>query len=295
MERAKEGLAEKVDDVKEKVSPKRLAQKGADSVRRGVRSAVGSDDDGDAGGQVTQSAARRTPQVAGAARGRSQATGAARGQTAALARRARGAAASVADAPDSMRQQTRGNPLAAGLLAFAAGFGAAALLPPTRRERELVEKARGGVVEPLADQAREVGRNVAGELQSTARQSLEQLKETATDAALTAASDRIRTQVKRSTATVKEEAQDASEEVKGQAKSAAQNVKGEAKGAARQTKGEAKGAARQAGATTRKRATTTKQAAGTKRAATTKRAGGTKQAATKSTAKARGRAVASSR
>ncbi|HEV3400205.1 MAG TPA: DUF3618 domain-containing protein, partial [Acidimicrobiales bacterium] len=75
MERAKADLSEKVDDVKEKVSPKRLAQKGADSVRRGVRTVVGSDDDGDAG-------ATRVPALSGATAGRGrQAAGTAAGRS----------------------------------------------------------------------------------------------------------------------------------------------------------------------------------------------------------------------
>jgi ElaB/YqjD/DUF883 family membrane-anchored ribosome-binding protein len=59
MARAKADIAGRVDDAKEKVSPRRLAQRGTDVVRRGVRSAMGSnDDDGDG----------RVSQVTGAAR-----------------------------------------------------------------------------------------------------------------------------------------------------------------------------------------------------------------------------------
>src|SRR3712207_7554174 len=51
------------------------------------------------------------------------------------------AAESVGDelraAPDTARRKAEGNPIAAGLLAFAGGFFAAALLPPSEREREL--------------------------------------------------------------------------------------------------------------------------------------------------------------
>src|SRR3712207_3656424 len=98
------------------------------------------------------------------------------------------AAESVGDelraAPDIARRKAEGNPIAAGLLAFAGGFFAAALLPPSDRERQLTEKAKEGL-QPLTEGLADVGRSVAGELESTARTSLERVKGAATDAAET--------------------------------------------------------------------------------------------------------------
>lgn len=57
--RTKADLVMKVDEVKDKVSPRRLASRGADAVRRGVRTAVGSD------GTTSSAGGGRLPEVAG--------------------------------------------------------------------------------------------------------------------------------------------------------------------------------------------------------------------------------------
>jgi hypothetical protein len=80
-----------------------------------------------------------------------------------------------------IQQQTRGNPLAAGLVAFGAGLLLATAFPPTEAE----QRAAGALqerVEPLKDQALEAGREMKDHLQESARESAQQVKETATDA-----------------------------------------------------------------------------------------------------------------
>lgn len=52
------------------------------------------------------------------------------------------AADSVQDAPRAVRAQVRGNPVAAGLIAFGAGWLAASLLPTAGRERQVAEQAQ---------------------------------------------------------------------------------------------------------------------------------------------------------
>ena len=44
--------------------------------------------------------------------------------------------------PQAIRRQTRGNPLAAGLIAFGAGWLVSSLLPASRREQELADQAK---------------------------------------------------------------------------------------------------------------------------------------------------------
>jgi hypothetical protein len=109
-----------------------------------------------------------------------------------------------------IQQQTQGNPLAAGLVAFGAGLLLATLFPPT----EAAQRAASAVqdrVEPLKDQALEAGREVKDHLQETARESAQQVKETATEA----------------TQEVKEQAKSSTEGVTDQAKSSAEKVKGQ--------------------------------------------------------------------
>jgi gas vesicle protein len=92
------------------------------------------------------------------------------------------AAGAVSQAPQAVRRQAQGNPLAAGLVAFGAGWLVASLLPATQRERELAEQAQQRAQElaqPLADKAKEV----AADLQGPAQQAVQQVKETAQDAA----------------------------------------------------------------------------------------------------------------
>jgi hypothetical protein len=95
---------------------------------------------------------------------------------------ARSAAGTVRDAPDTVARQTRGNPLAAGVIAFGVGLLAASLLPETKAEKRAgaaVADRSGGLV----DKAREAGREIADDLGGTAREAAQQVKETARDAA----------------------------------------------------------------------------------------------------------------
>lgn len=222
--RAKAEAAQKVETVKEKVSPRRLAGRGADGVRRGVRRVVGSDS-GPGG---------RPPALEGSARGQGRA----------VTQRARGAASTVAesvgDAPQAVRQRAEGNPVAAGLLAFAGGFFAAALLPPSERECQLTQKAKEGL-QPLAQGASEVGKTVAGELQATAQAGMEAVKETATEAA-----GEVKGRAQSSAERVKEQASGATETVGGRARSATKTVQRQAKGATGAVKGQARTATGQA-------------------------------------------------
>lgn len=91
-------------------------------------------------------------------------------------------ASSVGDAPETVRRQTRGNPVAPGLIAFGAGLLVAALVPETRREHELVAK-----VQPELDKATaavaDTGREIGAELQDSVQEAAASVKETATGAA----------------------------------------------------------------------------------------------------------------
>jgi hypothetical protein len=80
--------------------------------------------------------------------------------------------------PDTVRRQTEGNPMAAGLIAFGAGMLLATLVPSTRREEEAARR-----IEPqLAGAAGEVRagvRQVAEDLKPAAQQAVEDVKSSA--------------------------------------------------------------------------------------------------------------------
>jgi len=95
------------------------------------------------------------------------------------------AASSVTDAaaaaPQTVRRQTQGNPLAAGVVAFGIGWLISSLPPATEREQQVAKLAQdkaSELGEPLKDKAQEV----AGNLQEPLQHSVEQVKSAATDA-----------------------------------------------------------------------------------------------------------------
>jgi hypothetical protein len=106
----------------------------------------------------------------------------------------------IGDVPGAVRQQTEGNPIAAGVIAFGAGMLLATLIPATRREEEVARR-----IEPQLA-------GVAGEVRSGVQQAAEQLKPAAQQAM----------------EEVKSSARDAVDTVKGEASSGADTVRQEA-------------------------------------------------------------------
>jgi hypothetical protein len=118
-------------------------------------------------------------------------------------------------APQVARQQAQGNPLAAGLIAFGAGWLVSSLLPATAREQRLAEQA----YEQGRDRARElapVAQQVAGEvrenLRGPAQEAVESVRSTATEGGQTVADE-----AKSAGGQVRDRAQDAAGTVRGQA------------------------------------------------------------------------------
>jgi hypothetical protein len=118
-------------------------------------------------------------------------------------------------AADTVERQTEGNPLAAGLVAFGAGWLASSLMPAHEKEahaaQQLVETAKDN---PLVDEAKSVGQEMG-----------ESLKESATGAA-----DQVKSTAQSSAEHVKQEGQSSAETVKQEGQGRAQHVQEDVKG-----------------------------------------------------------------
>jgi len=196
-------LGADVDAVTEKVTPERVVERQKDKVRGKVQGAVhgvrervmGSSDDeftvgGHTAGDLRDEASYRAEQARDA----------------------------VQNAPAAARARTRGNPMAAGLIALGAGWLVGSLLPSTQKEQRLVETAADRV-QPHAQHAVESAKGMAQEV-------AQDLKEPAQEAAQS----------------LKETAQSGAQEVKSQGRSEAQQLKGSAQESAQTVKDETRNA-----------------------------------------------------
>ena len=114
----------------------------------------------------------------------------------------------VTDAPARVRRGTRGNPLAAGLVVFGAGFLLASLIPASQAERQPVARLRERL-EPVGRQVTETAKQMAEELREPAQRAAESVKAAAGEAANRVkdegerAGDEISTQARESADTVR--------------------------------------------------------------------------------------------
>jgi hypothetical protein len=152
-------LSTDVDRLNEKVSPSAIAQRRVDSVKSTASSlrdrVMGAKDS--AGGGL--SSAKDT--VAGKASDLGDA---------------------ASNAPQQIRRQAQGNPLAAGMIAFGVGWLLSSLAPATSAERQVASQAEDKAKE-LAEPAKQVGQEMAENLKEPLQQAAEQVKSTAADAA----------------------------------------------------------------------------------------------------------------
>lgn len=92
--------------------------------------------------------------------------------------KAHDAAETVKDVPQMARRQARGNPLAAGAVALAAGWLVGSLLPASEKERQLASSAKEQAA-PLVDEVRSLAQETADNLKEPAKQAADSVKETA--------------------------------------------------------------------------------------------------------------------
>jgi len=112
------------------------------------------------------------------------------------------------ETPDVLRRETRGNPLAAGLVAFGAGLIVSTLIPPSEPERQAAS-ALQEQLEPVTDRVIETGREVAQQAQSAAQEGLEHVKDTATGA-----TEQLKQGAKTAGQEVTQQARDSADEIR---------------------------------------------------------------------------------
>lgn len=189
-------LSRDLDALTDKVSPAQMVERRKQATRSRFRSmrerVMGSAHD-----------TRRSVSSAG-----SSATGAVSGATGSVSSGAQSAVGTI-------EQKAEGNPLAAGLIAFGAGWLVSSLLPASEKEaqaaQQLVERAKES---PFLDEAKSVGQEMGQNLKESATEAAQQVKSTAQDSA----------------ETVKQEGQSSAETVKQEGQSRAQNVTEDVRG-----------------------------------------------------------------
>jgi cell division septum initiation protein DivIVA len=177
IEQTQQNLSADVDALTEKVSPPRIMERRVEQ----TRSAMTTMKD-----RVMGGTADRTSSVGGTV----SSTASSAQDT--LTSTASSAAGVATAAPDMARRRTRGNPLAAGLIAFGAGWLVSSLLPATEPEQQVASQVKDLAVEkgrPLAQQLSQAGQEAAHELAQSAQQRAQSIQETASGAASTVADE----------------------------------------------------------------------------------------------------------
>jgi hypothetical protein len=126
---------------------------------------------------------RRKNRISGGVRSMTdKVMGKAHDATAAVSDTGQSALGSLHDGPEKARSTTQGAPVMAGVIAFAAGFVLAAVIPPSETEKEasahLAEK-----VAPVKAELANVGHEIADHLKEPVSDALDQVKATAKDQA----------------------------------------------------------------------------------------------------------------
>ena len=182
IEQTRQDMSRDVDAISEKVSPGRIVQRRVDR----TKSAVGSV--------------------------RERVMGSASSGGDAISDKASSVSDAVTGVPDAAMSRTQGNPLAAGVLAFAAGWLVASLLPASKAEQQAVLAVEDKVKEPVKEQLTSIANELKDDLQAPAQEAVQHVKDSATDAAQA----------------VKDQGADSAESVRAETRGAAEEVRSSA-------------------------------------------------------------------
>jgi hypothetical protein len=169
IEDTRQDMSQTIDAIADRTSPRRVVARRRERMASGWRSmrerVMGRADD------VRATAGGRAYELAGGAQ-----------------ERAGGVAEQARRAPEVVVEQTQGNPLAAGLIAFGGGLLLASMLPPTEAEQRVAGKVREQT-QPLQDELVRAGQAVGEDLKSSAQDAAEQVKQRAAEATSTVGDD----------------------------------------------------------------------------------------------------------
>lgn len=87
----------------------------------------------------------------------------------------------IQHAPQAAADQARGNPIAAGIVAFGAGALLATVLPKSQTEQRLVSEAKPQL-QSAAEELKDAGRDVAGGAKEHAKDAIDEVKSAGSDA-----------------------------------------------------------------------------------------------------------------
>lgn len=128
---------------------------------------------------------------------------------------------SVQQAPRKLKQRTRGNPLAAGLIAFGAGALIGSLIPATRREQQLATDLKDRA-QPAVEAVQSAAKDAAEHLKPEAQQAVQNVKESAAESAQSVAEEG-----KAQAQDVRDHAASSAEDVRSHGQGAVQEVRAE--------------------------------------------------------------------
>lgn len=189
IERTRSNLNSDVDAVAEKVRPSSIAHRQTDKVKQGF---VG----------VKDKVMGRADDVSGTVSAKAHHAADQSGSM------MHDAGEAVKDAPHQVASKTQGNPLAAGLIAFGAGWLVSSLIPASKQEHRAAEALKEKA-QPMVSELRDTAKGMAEDLKEPAREAAQQVKATASDAA-----DTVKTETKGAAEDVKERASEAPQHVK---------------------------------------------------------------------------------
>ncbi|MDN5763614.1 MAG: DUF3618 domain-containing protein [Microlunatus sp.] len=197
IERTRAELSDNVDSLADTANPKNIADRQVDMVKDAARGQVDKVKDAARGMKEKVMGSPDDPYDYGR-------SGNAKAQ---VSQRASEVGDAVSGAPGRAKEKARGNPLAAGLIAFGAGLLVSSLIPASQKEQRAVSDLQQNL-EPLKQRAGDAAKEMADNLRGPAQEAAESVKSTATGAAQN----------------VKDEGQSAKEQVQGQAEQSKSTV-----------------------------------------------------------------------
>ncbi len=174
IERSRRELSQNVDALTDTANPRNIAGRKVDQVKGAARSVrehlMGAPDDPSDPGRLGGGVDTLTDTAADL----------------------RDRAAGLAEAPQRVRGRTRGNPLAAGLIAFGLGYLVSSAIPSSQREQEAAQRLQEKA-EPVKETLTESVEELRDRMREPARQAAESVKESAGEAVDTVKQERDRT------------------------------------------------------------------------------------------------------